>query len=512
MQVDSANISADSSQLANHTGMRNPLGAFVALVLLISVVQLWIVTAGWVGWPGYSDDYSRLATGFLHGELSFLVRPRPELLALADPYDPKTNVLYRWHDAVLYKGRYYLYWGPVPALLIAAVSGAAGDRTPVMGDQYLVLCFVLGTTLLAAVLISQIKTRFFPRQPVWSAAIPILSLGLGTPALYMLARSAVYEAAISGGQFFLMAGLVAAWFALRGPRTRLSLLTLAGACWIFSAGTRVSLPPAIAAVTALTAWFLWRRDKRLAPLCALITPLVLGAAGLAWYNYARFGSLTEFGWHYQLQALDQRKMPASQFVSLHFLLPNFLFYFFNTPHWMNSFPYLLAVSDQSWMSKALGLYRRYRVEEVVGLAWSQPFLIFAPLTLVTMRSSRAAAPEPADDPERALRIWLISSLLIAAALAFAPIMVFGAVTTMRYLMDAVPCATVLAAFGYWQATERLARRPRLLREMRTAVRLIVAAQCVAGILFAFYGMNGQFINNNYPLFNALHKFFPRIDL
>jgi hypothetical protein len=193
------------------------------LLVFIALAQVWIVSAGYEGMPQYSDNYSRLATGFLHGELGFLVRPSPQLLALPDPYDPVANHFYRWHDAVLYNGRYYLYWGPVPALLIAAVSGAIGDRTPTIGDQYLVIAFVLGTTVLAAILITQIRARFFPRQPVWSAALPILSLGLGTPVMYMLARGAVYEAAIASGQFFLMAGLVAAWFGLSGPRPRLTL-------------------------------------------------------------------------------------------------------------------------------------------------------------------------------------------------------------------------------------------------------------------------------------------------
>jgi hypothetical protein len=44
--------------------------------------------------------------------------PAPEISALPDPYDSVANGPYRLHDASFYKGRYYLYFGPVPAVVL----------------------------------------------------------------------------------------------------------------------------------------------------------------------------------------------------------------------------------------------------------------------------------------------------------------------------------------------------------------------------------------------------------
>src|SRR5829696_3147634 len=66
--------------------------------------------------PHVGSYYDWLARGFLQGQLHLPLAPSPELLALPDPYDPRQNANYRLHDVSLYNGRYYLYWGPLPAL------------------------------------------------------------------------------------------------------------------------------------------------------------------------------------------------------------------------------------------------------------------------------------------------------------------------------------------------------------------------------------------------------------
>ena len=65
--------------------------------------------------PSY---YNQLGDGLLNGHLHLLTKPSPQLLHLANPYDPASNAPYAFHDASLYHGKYYLYWGPVPAVLL----------------------------------------------------------------------------------------------------------------------------------------------------------------------------------------------------------------------------------------------------------------------------------------------------------------------------------------------------------------------------------------------------------
>jgi len=57
-----------------------------------------------------------------------LERPDPRLAELGDPYEytQRKDIPYHW-DASYYEGRYYLYWGPVPALVSAAFEALAGS-------------------------------------------------------------------------------------------------------------------------------------------------------------------------------------------------------------------------------------------------------------------------------------------------------------------------------------------------------------------------------------------------
>src|SRR5713101_86638 len=94
----------------------------VFIVLFLAVVfAFYLWTASSSGNPfifgkKLSDYYNLLSDAFLAGRLSLVVEPSKELLNLPDPYDPSLNAKFRLHDASLYKGKYYLYFGPVPAV------------------------------------------------------------------------------------------------------------------------------------------------------------------------------------------------------------------------------------------------------------------------------------------------------------------------------------------------------------------------------------------------------------
>jgi hypothetical protein len=190
---------------------RGATRATLIAVGVILIAQAWIVSAGrMVGpWPQYSNYYARLAEAFDHRQASLLQEPDPGLLALFDPWEPVASRPFRQqngvHDTVLFDGKLYLYWGPVPALLLVPLARVAHGA--LIGDQYLVFAFTFGTIGFTALLLRRLWERFFPEQPAWTLFVGILVCGLASPFAYLLARSAVYEAAIMGGQFFLTAGL-----------------------------------------------------------------------------------------------------------------------------------------------------------------------------------------------------------------------------------------------------------------------------------------------------------------
>src|SRR4051812_6661882 len=66
-----------------------------------------------------TDHYNLLSRGFLQGHLYLDGDVPPALLTAPNPYDPATRgpveVL---HDASLFRGKYYIYFGPAPVVTL----------------------------------------------------------------------------------------------------------------------------------------------------------------------------------------------------------------------------------------------------------------------------------------------------------------------------------------------------------------------------------------------------------
>jgi hypothetical protein len=410
----------------------SPVFAGCLCLLLTFLVQLWFYTPelNW-SWPLASRYFPIMADAFLHGQVSMRPRPSPQLLALRDPYDPIANKPYRWHDATLYDGKFYLYWGPVPGLATAAVSLALRIDPLKLNDQMILLVATMGMTAVVIALTYRLCAAVFPGAGAWEAAIPALAFGLSTPVLKAMN---VYGASIASAQFFLLAGILAAWTGLSGER-RLIWLTTAGICWTLSVGSRVSLAPAVGVVALLTFWRAGLGTSRrhwMAGFLAVFIPLLLGGVGLADYNYERFGSIWESGWKYQLSGENEHALPMSDLISYRYIPANLLNYLIPPPTLQSKYPYVQARSWQ-WGADFFKLGKPYHIEPVSGFLWTQPLLLLA-LFRTKMRPMDA---------------WLCSCLWAAAVIGIVPSLMVWAVT-LRFSMDAFPCLSILAAIGYFR--------------------------------------------------------------
>jgi len=482
-----------------------------------AVTYLFILTAGFsrhsmpLSWPGYSQFYSKLADGFLHHQLSLLDQPNPKMLALADPYEPGQNHLYRYHDAVLYNGKYYVYWGPAPALLAAAICKVFRVRKPTFGDQYLVFAFLMGTMALAGLLIHRIRATFFGRVSPRTEVVALLSLALGPPVLFTLARSAVYEAAIVAGQFFLLAAVHLIWTALRGGKAQWVVMLAAGFCLTLSFASRLSLAPTCAAVALLACW---QVRRRLFSAGVMVAPMICGVALLGWYNQARFGSVAEFGLHYQLAGHNQHSPTGEKLSSLYYVPVNLYRYLLAAPQRAPAFPFIAARNVKPWVSKYFRLPRKFVYDPVLGLVWGQPFLIFsaAGLAWPLVRRFRRVAREGAgrdvgeqDVPDRRFFNWLMLTLIPVAFFGIVPAVTLQG-SSMRYFLDALPGCTLLAAIGLWVVLSRVAS-PRAAVWIERAAMFVVAGEILLAIPLGLVGYYGHFAKFNAPLNDYLAGLF-----
>ena len=84
------------------------MGVAVALGAVLWFFHWTVKTSGGFNPPGEEDYYNFLVRGWGDGHLYLSKPPSPELLALADPYDPAQNAAARMGDASSFKGHYYL--------------------------------------------------------------------------------------------------------------------------------------------------------------------------------------------------------------------------------------------------------------------------------------------------------------------------------------------------------------------------------------------------------------------
>ena len=188
----------------------SPLTGLVFGILVclgIAIYALWYSSAGrFPAFPEFGNDYIQLGESFLHGQFSLLEQPSPQLKALQNPYDyrQRGNIPYHW-DASYYEGKYYLYWGPVPALVFATAEGLTHTQpsaSVIVDLPYIGLAFIL---LAICLLISRC---FFPDASSLSSGLFTLMALVNLPFLFLLGNPQIYHTSIIFGQFFLILGLL----------------------------------------------------------------------------------------------------------------------------------------------------------------------------------------------------------------------------------------------------------------------------------------------------------------
>jgi len=481
-------------------------------VLLVMIVYIWFISLGlWTQWPGITGDYVQLAAAFQHGSLSLDVKPSPAILGLRNPYDPgeRRNLRYP-KDLSLYKGKYYLYFGPVPALFMLIARPISSGP---IGDQYLVFVFAAGILIFQSLLIMNLWKRYFRNISFWVILLCILFCGLTSPIPWMLTDARVYEAASTCGQFFFLAGLYFGITALDRPSISTSRLVISGAAWALAIGSRLTLIAPIGFVVLMAAFWMIRAYSRTKSYSRLVLsflglclPLGLGLGMLGWYNWARFNSIFETGFSYQLAGPFIQKYSRVLFSPV-YLLPNLYDYLVMRPTLSTVFPFLQAASGQgAGKFSTINLPPIYHEGTITGILLNTPFVLFAGLPILSLLSgTRRTTGQAGSDEKAPFRKWLIVSLTGSFLFGFIPIAAFFFVE-IRYLFDSMPSLLLLSIMGFWQGHEFLSHRPALGRIYTAAGIVLLAVSILVGILCAISANAAQFQQFNPVLWNQLTRF------
>jgi len=408
---------------------RGVLGAVCALV-----VGVYAYTAHW-GVLGNAVDtyYNLLVQGFRAGQLSLKKEVPTGLRQLADPYDAAANALYRsapyqTTDLSYYKGRFYLYFGVTPALILFWPFVALTGHYLFPRQAVAIFCAI---GFLASVgLLRGLWRRYFAEVSVGVVAACALALGLATGVPMLLQRGAPHEVAISCGYMLTMAAVGALWCALHEPERRCRWLAAASAAYGLAVGARPSLLfGAVILLAPVVQTWGERRPRKLSGLLAATGPILVIGLGLMLYNYLRFDNPFEFGMHYVLTPVRE---DTAQFFSLRYLWFNFRVYFLEVARWGGRFPFVHDIVLPPLPAGEVWVERPFGVLTNIPLVW---LALAAPLAWQG-RSAEARC---------ILRGFIAAVALLSGICALTLGLFFGA--CVRYEVDFLPTLVLLAVVG-----------------------------------------------------------------
>lgn len=455
---------ATSKYISILKAQQTRIAIFVTFLAVIFIYVWYCSYEIWTAWPTHTLFYDPLATAFTHGSLALEKEVDPALLALSNPYDPRQRRKLEFPmDFSLYKGKYYLYFGPVPALPIAALK-IFGWGT--VGDQYPVFAGVAGLFIFQSLIIIDIRKKFFPTIPFWVVPLCIIFAGLIAPLPRLLTDGRVYEAAIALGQCFFLAGL---YFIITtiGQKDRSGWrFIVAGVFWALAIGSRITQILPVGFMTLMLIVFAVKTymqtrsfSEAVYPLVRVGLPLAVGILLLGWYNWARFGDVLETGISYQLTTPNLQKY-RDVLVSPLYILPNLYNYIAAPPKVNDVFPFLQAIRGRgNLLFPFIELPKVYYTRSMTGILYSTPFVVFAGISVLsllflTKTRKKESADKPNDDSF--LLKWFLFSLIGSFLLPFMFTVSFFWVET-RYFADFTPSLILLSIIGFWLGYRYLVR-------------------------------------------------------
>ncbi|MDD3334050.1 MAG: hypothetical protein PHI98_00895 [Eubacteriales bacterium] len=448
------------------------------------------------------DGYGMLFAAFLKGQVHLIPDPDPNLLAMENPYDKGARGLsdVTWFpDCALYDGHYYVYFGPGPVLLTYYPYYWLTGRVP--SDM---LCGLFLSWI--CIPLCYVGVCGFMRRYTKKPNLFLLSLGClavccvaGLPRL--LAAAARYENVVAMN-IGMMAGAVG--FGLYGimekkPWKRSCLFVLCGVCFALQGTCRANTLLITTAFLALP-FVNVLRDKtralgaRLGDGACFLVPALLGVGGVMLYNYARFGSVAEFGQLYQITNEDIRyNVFRPEFI------PQALWHYFLTlPAFQDTFPY---VAENFTFTNVAG--NDFWTDGNVGML-SYPLLWLLLLSKTALRCYRRDPRELRT--ERNTAVWLPALLCVCLCV----VSHFYAGVLQRYTHDFLFTLALLSLFvGLSLQREYADASPVAGRGMALSLTAACSLSILLGIAFVFSNER-MFVEKNAPelYYTLVRMFFP----
>jgi len=303
-------------------------GVVAVFVCLMLFVMFFSFDFGFI--PGQDNEFewepprydshainSMMVDALLMGQLHLDMEAHESLLNATQPHSIAyrgANWIHSPWDFVFFNGRFYSYFGITPVVLLFLPYYLMRGEHLSNTSAALILCAIgsIGIYLLWKELVK----KYLKDIPYTMYLAGLAAALFGSNLMTMAVRARHYEAAVAGGLMLSVWGL---YFILRAvyddsyDKIETRFLFWGGLCLALAVGSR----PTMILSSLLVPVLLWPVMRSCLPLkkvfgcakarvtiglniLALAIPYIVIGGLLAWYNFARFGSIVEFGATYQL--------------------------------------------------------------------------------------------------------------------------------------------------------------------------------------------------------------------
>ena len=346
------------SKIPYAIGEKSKRGKNQIIIAAVCIILVASLGAFWSGSHKLFDEaskphhqqYKELVRSISEGEVSLPGEVPSELLNAPNPYDTiylqANGIPYR-ADYAYFEGKYYVYFGIAPAVLLYLPYYAVTHKD--LPNHYAVLLFYMGFVLGTFLLYGRVVKRYFEKIPF--AAYLMLSAGTATCGTfaYLYFTADLYSVPVMAAMCFTFLGL---YLWLLGQDTEKTLFKnlaffLGSLCMALVAGSRPQfLIFSFVGILIFAKDIFGKNEKsikdRIVYTLPLAIPYVVVAVGVMYYNYIRFGSVFDFGATYSLTNNDMNLRG----FNLERILISVITFFFGMPKISGVFPFWHSASPE----------------------------------------------------------------------------------------------------------------------------------------------------------------------
>ncbi len=360
----------------------------ILIFFTIFTIQYLLATNGSFHFEHDVDYFNPLARSFIQGRLDI---PNPIEV----------------HDLSLFKGKWYPYWGPIPAILLIPWQLVLGRYVPA---NYLSIFFGSLNVVIVWLILRRINREFFPdKNCKLLNAVLVIFFALGTSHVYVATKSGVWYVS----QIVSLTPILIAFWILLKRKLSLADYFLASTLISSSLLNRLSLILYFALIIfRIVENYFFDQSKKLVikRLMVCLIPYLVFFLIFGLYNYMRFGSFLGNGVAYHNHGQSLKVVPYGLF-SYKYILRNLELIFLEIPK-------LQTVNGQESIS-----FNR----EGLSIFFVSPVYLFAFLSLKSLKQIKQR------ETRWIIYFWITTLLLLVPiVLIFSPgLYQFG----IRYSLD-----------------------------------------------------------------------------